>query len=243
MLTDLGPEDAVSLEAQGYWRSIPTAHPQKDLFYPDKLSPEEQELATALADQTSAINLNAPYKDRWYQYGDVERTEFCFHAVKIPASRFSDGSYPVWYAAESQDASISEVLFHLRRQAIKELSGDGSQCIYFERALCKAEVKLDKGIDLRPLREKRADLVFERGPPYPACNAFGRRVRAFSEGIMTMSNRHRNAECVAVFIPKAIIRSVVKRYWNTKISGAGEIIFMDTEVVTFQDGWSSLESC
>jgi len=230
---EIGP-----LQNQNLWRSIPTCHPTKYLYYPDKLEEAEQALAAALADATSEIDIAMPKKDRWYDYGDNERLEFCFDALNIPPSRFTGGVYPVWYGCDDQEVSKAEVAYHLMIQAKKELAfTEHEKEIIFERALCKAQVKSDLAIDLKSIALSSPATLMEGGPPYPFCNLLGSIAKERGiEIILTNSRRLHGGENWAVLSKPAILSSVVKAFWDAKISKEESLSICGSNA-TFSNGW------
>ena len=227
------------LDHQSLWRSIPTAFPTKILYYADQLDKDEIEFAGALADGTSAIEHQSNSKDRWYDYGDNEHLEFCFNEVNIPSSRFTDGGFPVWYGADSQEASKAEVMHHLARQAQVELKGTKEEnAIEFQRVFCQAHVNLKMSLDLREYAKILHQGVLESGPPYPFCNKIAEvSFQRGDEGIITLSRRYKNAECWAVFKRDAIVQSRAKAYWSVTIDRDGYIYGMGGVRIEYQDGW------
>jgi hypothetical protein len=113
-------------------------------------------------------------------------------------SRFSDGSYGVYYAADDLDTAIAEVSHHralfLARTAEPQIDID----------LRLISAPLDAPLhDLRGLRRSAPqlyDLVH-----YGAAQALGRQLRAAgSWGVSYHSVRHRGGLCVGVFRPRAL---------------------------------------
>jgi hypothetical protein len=109
------------------YRSIPTAYPRRHLFNEGINSGEEQDRLIDWANASSGINhsrsVNNDAKDTWHKYGDPENFgEFLFDKLKLPASRFTDGSFPVWYGAENSTTSLSEIEFHLNKNQQLEQS-------------------------------------------------------------------------------------------------------------------------
>ena len=242
--SQLLPEDIVSIAGpapmghKSLYRSIPTAHPTKFIFYPDRLTEEEAEFAALLADETSGISHEQRPEDRWYQYGDNEKTEFCFEAVNIPTSRFSDGSFPVWYGATSQEASQAEVIHHLRKQAACELAHcESENAVRFERAWCRAVVSLPKACNISSVAREGHPGLRENGPPWPFCNQVG--ITAHREkfhGLVTASRRWPVDDCWAVFDSGVISGSVVRGYWDVVIGRDETITLCSSENVTYENG-------
>lgn len=113
------------------------------------------------------------------------------------SSRFSDGSFGVYYAARYLETAIAETAYHFGR---------------FLRATAEPR---GTEIQLRVLISSRIDAVFHdarRGHPalhdpenYAAPQALGKALRSEgSNGVVYASVRHAEKPCLAVFRPKAI---------------------------------------
>ena len=121
-----------------------------------------------------------------------------FTHLNPDGSRFSDGSYGVFYAAESADTALSEVGYH--RARFLRHTGEGP--IELDHRLYKVDVRDDLH-ELRGLRKKRPELYDPEH--YAAAQAFARPLRANgSWGIVYESVRRAAGECVAVFKPRAL---------------------------------------
>ena len=112
-------------------------------------------------------------------------------------NRFSDGSYGVYYAANSLDAAISETRYSRQRF----LSRTKEEPIEVDMRTYLAD--LDG--DLHDIRD-RSDLVDIYAPDnYAAGQALGRELKGInSYGIAYDSVRHAGGECVAVFRPRIL---------------------------------------
>lgn len=226
----------IDLWSDSLWVSIPTANPIKALYFSKELTEDEQLFAAALAASTSGIDTSdGKQKDRWYQYGDLQDLDFCFSALSFPPSRFSDGTYPVWYASDSQDGSKAEVTYHCLRQAALELQYTKQEnMLRFERAFCKARVK-SSGYDLRRLAETKTGLL-ENGPPYPYCNEVGSIDKKSVKCLVSMSRRLKGAELWGVFEREPILESRVKAFWYVEVHKNKEANVCGTSI-EFSDGW------
>jgi len=126
-----------------------------------------------------------------------------FTHLNPEGSRFSDGTYGVYYAANDLETAVAEVGHHRAR--------------FLART---AEPAID--IDLRcyrvPVRARVVDLRGKRALPdvldpahYGASQAFGRSQReAGTAGIVHDSVRRRAGRCVALFTPKATVPPAVQ---------------------------------
>lgn len=111
-------------------------------------------------------------------------------------SRFSDGSYGVYYAAESQDTAIAETVYH--RES-------------FLRATREPDLELDMRVLRNRIREPLHDLTGEAYRPlldpedYGPGQAFGKDLRARqSWGLYYPSVRRAGGSCAGLFRPKAM---------------------------------------
>lgn len=193
------------------WRNIPTAHPSKNLYYPGQLTEYEATIAQYYGDLDS-IDRKQPQHYRWHQYGDNENyLEHVFQKIENPKSRFTDGGFPVWYAANSAEVSIREVAYHLQKQAQIDLSlCTKESSIRFERAMCRAKLNLPNACDIRHLINSHPALFSKSD--YSSCIEFAKEIRdKNTDGIITCSARA-VGECYAIFTPSVILESKVKNY-------------------------------
>ncbi|MEX0808998.1 MAG: RES family NAD+ phosphorylase [Dongiaceae bacterium] len=127
-------------------------------------------------------------------------------------SRFSDGSYGVYYAAHDIDTAIAETRYHRER---------------FMRATREARMELDMrvyvadlGGKLHDLRGRQSDYPQVYDPDdYSAGRALGMRLhKTGSRGIAYDSVRHDGGLCAAVFRPRLLSNCRQERHlcyvWN-----------------------------
>lgn len=114
-------------------------------------------------------------------------------------SRFSDGSYGVYYAARELETAIMETAFHMGRflASTREPRGTEMQL----RVLVSARVDAS----FHDVRRGYAEL--HEPSDYAPAQAFARALRKQgANGIVYRSVRHAGYACLAVFRPKAIPR-------------------------------------
>ena len=118
-----------------------------------------------------------------------------FTHVNLLGSRFSDGSYGVFYAARDRATAVAETRYHHGRflAATKEAALHLSMRLY--------SVLVDARLhDLRPPGNVEA-AVYDR-VDYAAPQALGRRLHAGgSAGVAYRSVRHERGQCVGLFKP------------------------------------------
>lgn len=117
-----------------------------------------------------------------------------FTHLNPEASRFSDGTFGVFYAARAEATAIRETVFH--RERFLAATTQPAQQVTMRCYVSSI---------LRPLYDVRVghDGLHDPDPgTYPVSAAFARVLRlANSEGISYRSVRHAGGECVAVFWP------------------------------------------
>ena len=126
-----------------------------------------------------------------------------FTHLNPDGSRFSDGSYGVYYAAQTLDTAIAEVSHH--RAAF--LARTEEPAIDVDLRLIAAPVDADLH-DLRELGPAGSGLFDPSF--YAKPQALGRRLReGGSAGVLYPSVRHAGGVCVGIFRPRALGRARV----------------------------------
>ena len=141
-------------------------------------------------------------------------------------TRFTDGRFGAYYAAESIDTAIAETRFHRENF----LRATGQPPIELEMRCYLADV----GSELHDLRTRRQELTAVYDPAsYAASQKLGRQIRdSGSNGIAFDSVRRDGGECVAIFRPRLVQnvrQSVHLRYvWDgNSIANVYEIRVMN----------------
>jgi hypothetical protein len=121
-----------------------------------------------------------------------------FTHLSPQGTRFTDGHFGAYYAAESIDTAIAETRFH-RENFLRATS---QPAIELEMRCYLADVSCELH-DLRGLRAKMAD-VYDPAS-YQASQKLGRELRnRGSNGIAFESVRRPGGECVAIFRPRLV---------------------------------------
>lgn len=121
-----------------------------------------------------------------------------FTHLSPQGTRFTDGHFGAYYAAESIDTAIAETRFH-RENFLRATSQPPMELevrCYLADVVC----------ELHDLRGRRTDLADVYDPAsYAASQKLGRELRsAGSNGIAFESVRRPGGECVAVFRPRLV---------------------------------------
>ena len=129
-----------------------------------------------------------------------------FTHLNPEGSRFSDGSFGVFYAAATLDTAIAEVSHHRARF----LARTAEPPIDINLRWLKADLHA-QGHDIRAahIKASKAALAQVYHPDhYGASQALGRSLRALgSPALVFDSVRHPGGQCVAVFVPRALTRA------------------------------------
>lgn len=198
------------------YRSIPTAYPRKHLFNEEINSGEEQD---KLIDWVNASS----------GYGDQENFgEFLFDKVSLPATWFTDGSFPVWYGSEDMITSLMEIEFHLKIDTHKEVT---SGYLDYERAMCVAELDMKRNADVKYLAKKLPNYA-EKASYSDCLKEFEQLKKQGASSLTYESARNPGKECYALTEKEEILSSVVTKFYRlrvytdpTKATDVAEIIF------------------
>lgn len=190
------------------WRIVPSRFPPEGVF--DRIAaPEDLEALFAVESMT-----NARLRDELGQLALVPRERrvsgpgtqpvmAAFTHLNPEGSRFSDGSYGVFYAARALDTAVAETRYHRARfmAATREPPLDLPMRCY--RTAIHARLH-----DLRRGWPTMLDPV-----DYAAPQALARELRAAgSDGVVFPSVRDPDGECVGVFHPDRVAPCVQARH-------------------------------
>ena len=140
-----------------------------------------------------------PRKDRLSGPGTTP-VMAAFTHPNIAGTRFSDGSYGVYYAAGDLDTAIAETVFHRERY----LKASHAPAVNLEMRVYYAEIQA-RLHDLRGLQSKRFDIYDPDPTRYGPAQRLGRMLRdRDSFGIAYDSVRRQGGECVAILRPPAV---------------------------------------
>lgn len=190
------------------YRSIPTAFPEKHFFNSEINSIGEQEKLS------NWVNASINTSDKWHDYGERENFgEFLFDKVNLPASRFTDGSFPVWYGTEDIETSLIEIEFNLKLDTQSEIE---SGFIDYQRAVCFASLDLRKNADVKHLAKSIPN--YSNKSSYKTCfNEFKKLKEKGVTSLNYLSARNIGKECYAVTDKEEILSSVVTKFYRLRV--------------------------
>ena len=128
-----------------------------------------------------------------------------FTHLNPEGSRFSDGSYGVYYAAESLATAIAEVSHHRARFLARTAEPE----IDLDLRWIQADLRQPAVHDIRSPSPTEADFSALHDPDhYGASQLLGRALRSqASLALAYNSVRRAGGQCVAVFVPRALARA------------------------------------
>ena len=191
------------------YRIIPSLYPTVGIF-DDVVDPADLEVVTALEaatnprvlDEVGELSMVRP-EDRIAGPGSTPIMAAFTHTA---SSRFSDGTYGVFYAAHDETTAISETGYH-RGRFLRD-AGLRSEIVQMRVYRARIDGRFD---DVRA-RSKRAALYDPDS--YDSSQNYARKLyeRNSVDGIVFRSVRRAAGECVAVFRPTRVRSCVVYRH-------------------------------
>jgi hypothetical protein len=169
------------------FRNIVSVHPSQDLFDDLSDSPAEWDLAQRVEDQVKP----PPYQSSTpLIHRPFEDAHWC-NAIAWPfthwqSSRFSDGSFGVWYGCDSVETTVYETAYHWLKKFITD-AGFENEYVIAERKVY--EVNCDAALlDLRPLTASYSQLIHPTD--YSFAQSLGARLHQEGHpGVVTYSAR------------------------------------------------------
>ncbi|MBC7701034.1 RES family NAD+ phosphorylase [Aquabacterium sp.] len=199
-MTPTAPE-VRRLRWQPAYRIVPTRYPTVYLFDRvaqaddfDALYALESLTNERIRDEVGQVDLVSA-QDRLVGPGSGP-VMAAFTHLNPEGSRFSDGSYGVFYAAHDKDTAVAETQYHHARF----LAATSQSAMQLPMRLYAVKISAQVH-DLRPLDPEGVDV--HAVDSYTASRALGKQLRQQgSAGVAYRSVRHPGGECVGLFKPK-----------------------------------------
>ena len=205
-----------NLQGHDQFRIIASRFPPIPLFE-ELVDADELEIVFALESMTNdrlaaeAGDLYRVDKDDWVTGPGASVVMAAFTHIAHP-SRFTDGSYGVYYAGLDEPTAIAETRFHAERR-LRET----------EEPPIELEMRCYRGKIKKPLEDIRGPSYSNLSDPsistWPRCQQHAAERRAANAmGLLYRSARRPEGQCIAAFSPQAVSRPTPKthlRYcWN-----------------------------
>lgn len=219
------------------WRIIASKYPPIDLF--ERLTPDPAvwEALTALEmltnprvrDELGDISL-VPPEERVTGSG-ATYVMASFTHVNPNGSRFSDGSYGVYYAANALETAIAETVFHF-----ESFARDSSDPPRSENMSVVVGQVSESFEDVAALPESQRSEILDLNS-YVAAQAYARKLRDEDlMGVVYPSVRRLGGECIGAFKPRAVGLPRQERHLNYRWNGARVDRYFDYQL----DRWIEL---
>jgi hypothetical protein len=154
-----------------------------------------------------------------------------FTHLNPKGSRFSDGSFGVYYAAAALETAIAETVYHF--EAFARDSGDPPRAEDFRVLVGAVGADFE---DVAGLPEEERHAVLDP-LSYVASQALARNLRAAgANGITYPSVRHAGGQCVGAFRPRAVGIPRQERHLQYRWNGARVDRYFDYQ----RDEWITL---
>ncbi|BDU74056.1 RES family NAD+ phosphorylase [Mesoterricola silvestris] len=191
-----------ALDGQPSWRVIAARHPPITLF----------ELVASREDFEALYELEAafsPHYDEITLLQYLPRSKWVFGPgsgyimapfAYLTSSRFTDGTFGVYYAAMDEETAIREVAFH--RGIFMSRTHEPASALEEQILIARISGEL---VDIRGQQASQPTLYAPDPLAYGPAQAFGASLRGAGEtGIAFSSVRNAGGECVGIFRPRAV---------------------------------------
>lgn len=126
-----------------------------------------------------------------------------FNPLNWYYSRYSDGTWPVLYTAESEQTALQEALYHLKQFYKEELL---QKDIWVDRRVIRLKIRSSKCVDLAKQKNvNQKKLIFQTQSGYPYCQKLAKKlIDQGAELLKVPSARDEKGVCVPIFTKKII---------------------------------------
>jgi hypothetical protein len=213
------------------WRIIASRFPPINLFERVSTDPQvwealielEQLTNPRLRDEVGEIHLVPP--ERRVAGPNASWVMAPFTHINVLGSRFSDGTYGVYYAAAHLETAIRETVHHFSKFASD--SQDGPRREDMRVLLGSVDHLLD---DVASLEEKAKAAVLDKNS-YAHSRPFGMsRRNDGSDGLVYPSVRHEGRECIAAFWPDVVGIPIQERHLKYEWDGSRVARYFDFQL-------------
>lgn len=151
-----------------------------------------------------------------------------FRPTQLPrdkiSTRFSDGSFPVFYSSLEPETAEAEIKFSFLKNVSEPTK---PRSAYYSRISCRFDGSIK---DLKPMRETWPDLTHDSD--YRFCNDLGTEAAASGlDGLLTPSARRTNGTNLPVFRRRAVSNPVVHALVAMTLDpSSGEVTIYDKDM-------------
>lgn len=193
-------------------RLIPSRFPPISLFeWADSTDELEKLVEVENFTNDRLINFSLLPKEDWV-FGPGSSVLMAPFTHILHKSRFTDGSFGIYYAGDTLETAVSETVYH--RECFFKSSNEGATFIQMREYVAHVQKPLEK---LDPITHNH--LLHPDPAEYPRSQKFGHQKRDEKIwGLLYPSVRMKDAHCVAIFRPPALSMPVqgchLEYIWN-----------------------------
>lgn len=217
------------------YRNIYTIKESQNLFDDLVSDPSSLPILQSWDNESSGIDHSQTPSDRPFQYANVATIDVLIAPGKWHESRFSDGTFGVWYGALEEQTSIQEALFRSYNFSKEDFEKENFP-IVVERKMFSASIRTNACIDLRGMKQD-TKLTSEN---YAFCQDLGRKAVKESTGMyLTPSARKEGGTCTPVFDSKCIQKDDALYFLKFIFLSSNDVrVTRDVdELLTIPDSW------
>jgi hypothetical protein len=201
------------------YRNIYTIKESQNLFDDLISDPTKGAILQTWDNESSGIDHTTPQKNRPFQYASISTIDALIDPGRWVQSRFSDGTFGVWYGALEEDTSVKEALYHAYRFAREDFAPEKFPIIV-ERKMFLAELNAVKAVDIRGVNPPE-ELVSN---DYTFCQNLGMRAhKAGYSMYLSPSARHAKGTCTPVFEAAVILKDSPLYFLKFSFIGPDEV--------------------
>jgi hypothetical protein len=146
------------------------------------------------------FNSHQPIIDRPFEEAEWN-TAIAYPFQHSSQSRFSDGSFGVWYGADSIETTVHETAYHWQKILLDD-AGFNKPGVEIERRVYMVQCD-SLLIDVRPKIKTHHEII--HASDYTATNAIGRKLHQEGHpGLITKSARISHGDVYAIFTPNVL---------------------------------------
>ncbi len=204
---------------QSIARNIVSLRVSEDLF--DDLTDDREAWQAAqrleMETKPKLFNSHQPIIDRPFEEAEWN-TAIGYPFKSSSQSRFSNGSFGVWYGADSIETTVYETVYHWKNTLLDD-AGFNKPDIVIERRIFMVQCD-SLLIDLRHKIKTHPELI--HGSDYIATHAIGSKLhREGHPGLITKSARIAHGDVYAIFTPNVLSNPVHSCYLTYRTTKTG----------------------
>lgn len=201
------PEIVYSTYYGGAYRAFHTAYPSQELVDDLVDTPREEAILKTFYYESPDVAARAPTRRVLSQSAQTfiqSHISEKFSSGRWYVSRFSDGSWPVLYAAQEEATALAECLYHARLDFYREELRERD--VMIDLRIISLTLASDRAVDVTGAAgADRTQLTSQDRSGYAYCQAMAKRCReAGAHLLQTPSARYTGGTCLPIFEETAI---------------------------------------